>query len=136
LQKDVADNRELIAKNDEMRRVNEWEEEMTIAIMAETKKILARARKLKEIEVSVDVGPRGRLIDRIKTPPTVSKLYASRFLFIKHAAVLYEFDLYKGVKQIIRFQFIPATIRNEAEERVTNVVSSKLNFMDMVKSSY
>lgn len=47
----MAENRDLIIKNDEMRRTEEWEEDMVTAIMAETKKILARTRRLKEIEV-------------------------------------------------------------------------------------
>lgn len=51
LQKDIEDNRELIAKNYEIQQSEEQEEEMMTAIMAETKKILARTRRLKEREV-------------------------------------------------------------------------------------
>lgn len=51
LQKNIEDNRELIAKNYEIQRSEEEEEDMMTAIMAETKKTLARARRLKEIEV-------------------------------------------------------------------------------------
>lgn len=51
LQKDIAENKKLINRNEELRQTEEQEEEMVIAIMAETKKLLARARRLKEIEV-------------------------------------------------------------------------------------
>lgn len=51
LQKDIADNRESIARNKEMRQTEEYEEEMVTAIMAETKKMLAKERRLKELEV-------------------------------------------------------------------------------------
>lgn len=52
LQRDIADNRELININNRMRQIEEEEEEMTTAIMAETKKNLARMRRQKEIEVT------------------------------------------------------------------------------------
>lgn len=51
LQKDIADNRESIARNEKMRQTEEEEEEMVTVIMAETKKMLAKARRLKELEV-------------------------------------------------------------------------------------
>lgn len=41
----------MITKQDDVRETEEWEEEMVTTIMAETKKTLARARRLKEIEV-------------------------------------------------------------------------------------
>lgn len=47
----MAHNREVIARNDEMRRTEEWEDEMVTTIMAETKKILAGMRRQREIEV-------------------------------------------------------------------------------------
>lgn len=51
LQKDIEENRDLINRNDEMRRSEEEEEDMMTAIMAETKKIVAKTRRLKEKEV-------------------------------------------------------------------------------------
>lgn len=53
LQKDIADNRIMITRQDDIRETEEWEEEMVITIMAETKKTLARTRRLKEIEVII-----------------------------------------------------------------------------------
>lgn len=41
----------MITKQDDIRETEEWEEDMVTTIMAETKKTLARARRLKEIEV-------------------------------------------------------------------------------------
>ncbi|XP_025419505.1 vicilin-like seed storage protein At2g18540 [Sipha flava] len=52
LQKDIEDNRELISINNKMKQIEEDEEEMVTAIMAETKKILARKRIQKEIELT------------------------------------------------------------------------------------
>lgn len=43
----------MINKNEELCQTEEQEEEMVIAIMAETKKLIARARRLKEIEVTL-----------------------------------------------------------------------------------
>ena len=43
----------MITKQDDVRETEEWEEDMVTTIMAETKKSLARARRLKEIEVIV-----------------------------------------------------------------------------------
>jgi len=51
LQKDIEDNRIMITSGDDVRETEEWEEDMVTTIMAETKKTLARARRLKEIEV-------------------------------------------------------------------------------------
>ncbi|XP_025208212.1 coiled-coil domain-containing protein 173-like [Melanaphis sacchari] len=51
LQKDLVENLMMITKQDEVRKTEEWEEEMVTTIMAETKKALARARRLKEIEM-------------------------------------------------------------------------------------
>jgi len=39
--------------NNEMRRMEEHEEDMVTAIMAETKKTLGRTRRLKELEVII-----------------------------------------------------------------------------------
>lgn len=69
IQKDITENRELITKNDEMRRLEEWEEDMVTAIMAETKKILTRTRQLKEIEVyfyHININPFNRYRTYIK----------------------------------------------------------------------
>lgn len=41
----------MITSGDNVRETEEWEEDMVTTIMAETKKTLARARRLKEIEV-------------------------------------------------------------------------------------
>ena len=41
----------MLINNNDVRETEEWEEEMVTTIMAETKKTLARARRLKEIEV-------------------------------------------------------------------------------------
>jgi len=41
----------MITNGDNVRETEEWEEDMVTTIMAETKKRLARARRLKEIEV-------------------------------------------------------------------------------------
>jgi len=41
----------MITSEDDVRESEEWEEDMVTTIMAETKKTLARARRLKEIEV-------------------------------------------------------------------------------------
>jgi len=41
----------MITRQDDIREIEEWEEDMVTTIMAETKKTLARARRLKEIEV-------------------------------------------------------------------------------------
>lgn len=57
LQKDTVDNHIMIISEDSVRETEEWEEEMITSIMAETKKILARARRLKEIEVSFVLSP-------------------------------------------------------------------------------
>ncbi|XP_050055151.1 trichohyalin isoform X4 [Aphis gossypii] len=51
LQKDIADNRIMITRQNDIREMEEWEEDMVTTIMAETKKTLARARRLKEIEL-------------------------------------------------------------------------------------
>jgi len=51
LQNDIEDNRIMITSGDDVRETEEWEEDMVTTIMAETKKTLARARRLKEIEV-------------------------------------------------------------------------------------
>ncbi|XP_008184806.3 trichohyalin-like [Acyrthosiphon pisum] len=51
LQKDIEDNRIMITSGDDVRETEEWEEDMVTTIMAETKKTLARARRLKEIEL-------------------------------------------------------------------------------------
>lgn len=51
LQKHVEENQEMIARNKGMRQAEELEEDMVTSIMAETKKTLARARRLKELEV-------------------------------------------------------------------------------------
>lgn len=51
LQKDIEGNRELIARNYEIQQSEEQEEDLITAIMAETKKILAKERRLKEREV-------------------------------------------------------------------------------------
>ncbi|XP_022168564.1 trichohyalin-like isoform X2 [Myzus persicae] len=51
LQKDIEDNHIMIASEDDVRESEEWEEDMVTTIMAETKKTLARARRLKEIEL-------------------------------------------------------------------------------------
>jgi len=41
----------MINSGDNVRESEEWEEDMVTTIMAETKKTLARARRLKETEV-------------------------------------------------------------------------------------
>lgn len=41
----------MITRQDDIRETEEWEEDMVTTIMAETKKTLARARRLKEIEL-------------------------------------------------------------------------------------
>lgn len=49
--KNLKENREFVANNKEIRRLEEQEENAKIAIMAESKKRISRAIKLKEIEV-------------------------------------------------------------------------------------
>jgi len=49
--KNLNDNREIIRKNNELRQLEEQEEKMTVAIMYEAKKGIAKIIKLKEIEV-------------------------------------------------------------------------------------
>jgi len=41
----------MITSEDDVRESEEWEEDMVTTIMAETKKTLARARRLKEMKV-------------------------------------------------------------------------------------
>lgn len=49
--KNLKESREFVAKSKELRRLEEQEENTKIAIVAESKKRIARAIKLKEIEV-------------------------------------------------------------------------------------
>lgn len=49
--KNLNDNREIIEKKNQIRQMEEKKENMVIAIMEESKKKIAKTRKLKEIEV-------------------------------------------------------------------------------------
>lgn len=51
--KNLNDNREIIDRNNEIRQLEEKEENMAIAIMNETKLKIDKIRKLKEIEVKL-----------------------------------------------------------------------------------
>lgn len=50
--KNLLENREIVTKKNEIRQMEEQEENVVIGIMAEAKKRIAKTRKLKEIEVT------------------------------------------------------------------------------------
>jgi len=47
----LNENRKIVAENIKMRQLEDQEENLVVSIMAEAKKKIAKARKLKEIEV-------------------------------------------------------------------------------------